>query len=248
MARPGLRGGAWRVGGFALLAAAAVLTACTTTVNGTGIARQPSLTPTPTTSTAATTPASSSATPTPTAPAPTAVSPPPQCPGGTCQIAATIGLQNGYEILLRNGTSTTAPVSSVVELTQRGVPVAWFVADGEQPAHIACSITNQQGSCVVVNEVGAHGSDAIAFVFTGTALQRGDTVTASTPEMFPRDLNADGTIDAEGLQNDYTPDYATGKVQWQTWTSNGLHFTSTGCGPKSSVAPPRPTTLQTGPC
>lgn len=242
MARPWQQG-LW----LALIAGVTVLTACTSTINGNGIARQPSITATTSVSSSASPPPSSSPPPTTPTP-PKAASPPPQCPGGTCQIAATIGLPNGYEILLRNGTSTTAPISSVVELSKSGVAVAWFVADGEQPAHIACSVTDQHGSCVVVNEVGAHGSDATAYVFTGSALQHGDTVTAATPDMFPRDLNADGLIDAEGLQNDYTPDYATGKVQWQTWTSNGLHFTSTGCGPKSSVAPPKPTAPLTGPC
>jgi hypothetical protein len=238
----------WQHGlGLAVIAVVAVLAGCTTTVSGSGVAHQPSPTATPTTPAPTTSATSSTAPPTTPAP-PKAAAPPPQCPNGSCQISATIGLPNGYELLLRTGTSTTAAQSSIVELSKNGVAVAWYVADGEQPAHVSCQITDQRANCVVVNEVGAHGSDATAYLFTGTSLRRGDTVTAATPEMLPRDLNNDGTIDAAGLQNDYTPNYATGKVQWQTWTSDGLRFTSTGCGPKSTTAPPKPTAPLTGPC
>jgi hypothetical protein len=230
----------------------ALVSACTSTVGGSGEARQPSTTAV--TSTAA----SSSSAPTTTAPptsasptttAPAAAPAPPECPNAACQISATVGLNGPYTFLLRIGGATSDyPVSSVVELAYGSVPVFWYVAGGDTPSHITCQVGTGTGNCVVVDTAGAHGSNATVWAFTGTTLKKGGTVTVATPETFARDLNGDRFVDVEGLQDTYTPTYATGKVYWQTWTSNGTTLTSTGCTAPTTTAAPRPTAPVTGHC
>src|SRR5439155_15823771 len=96
--------------------------------------------------------------------------------------------------------------------------------------------------------VGAHGSTSTLWAFAKQRLTKGATVNSDTPSMFARDLNADGLLDVVAQQNNYTPDYATGKVQWQTWLSDGSNLTSTGCTPLTTAPAPRPTSAVTGKC
>ena len=180
---------------------------------------------------------------------PSAVPAPAACPGGTCRQAMSTTLGAPYAVVVRsnpayaNGTGAT-----IVELTAAGVPVGWTVLPSESPSEITCSSTPSQSNCVLVDHVGAHRSDAIVFRLAGGALRRGGTVAAATPEMHARDLNGDGWVDAAGLQNTGVPDYATGKVYWQTWASDGTGLRSTGCTGLAASAPPVPTTLLHGSC
>ena len=142
-----------------------------------------------------------------------------------------------------NGTG-----AAIVELTRSDVPVGWYVVPGESPSEITCSTTASQSNCVLVDHVGAHGSDAIVFRLVGQALQRGSTVLAATPDMHASDLDGDGWVDAAGLQNTGVPNYATGRVYWQTWVSDGIRLRTTGCTSPAGSAPPAPTTLLRGSC
>lgn len=94
------------------------------------------------------------------------------------------------------------------------------------------------------------GSAAHALAIDGHRLQLGDSVGAGTPIIDIADLNGDRLLDVAALQNNYEPDYATGKVQYQTFerTIDGLSFTKTGCGPLQRKKPPTPSSLQTGSC
>jgi hypothetical protein len=158
-------------------------------------------------------------------------------------------LSNGYLALLRQGIAAGGyPQSSVLELTDNGVPVFWAAADGDQPMQLACATHNGTGGCVVVDQVGVHAATATAYAFDGSMLHRGSVADGNTPEAFARDLDGNGTLDVAALQNDYQPDYATGQVQWQTWRSDGSTLTSTGCTPLASTAPPRPTAFASGHC
>jgi hypothetical protein len=192
-------------------------------------------------------PSSSDAT---TSAAPVAQPPPPQCPGAACPELATAALGNGFVAILRNGQASDGSVgASVLELTENGVAVDWHGVNGETPAHLTC-LPGAAAHCVVVDYAGAHGASASVWrlgldsaTFAKTA-----TVAADTPTMSARDLNHDGFLDVLGLQNDYTHDYATGKVQWQTWLFDGKTLSSTGCTALATAPPPRPTAPATAPC
>ena len=237
--------------GISLAAAAA----CSSTVQGQGVGSQgatatgstPAVSVTDESS-APTTPTTSVATT--TSAVPVAQPAPGQCPNAACAELATASLGNGFVAILRSGQATDGSVgASVLELTQNGVAVDWHAVNGETPAHLTC-LAGAAGNCVVVDEVGAHGATATVWRLglNSAKLTKSATAQADTPSMSGRDLNGDGFMDVVGLQNDYTPDYATGKVQWQTWLFDGKNLSSTGCTPLATSPPPRPTAAVTGAC
>lgn len=179
---------------------------------------------------------------------PPAVPPPTSCsPLSQCPKAASGDVGDGYTLVLRSGPGSGSG-ASVLELRYRGVSVFWTVKDDETPYELACSATPQK-RCVVVDYTGAHAAVGRLWKVMGNTLVAGGTATSDTPGMHATDLNKDGYVDVVALQNDYTPDYATGKVYWQTWVSNGQSLVSTGCSAKASGdLPPQPVTPQTGSC
>jgi hypothetical protein len=251
------------IGGFLLaLVASAALAACSSTTQGTGLAiatertsaapqsgsASPSGLASPSTAASSTSSApvtSSPAVPPNSAPA----SPPPECPRGTCPQVDSVALGNGYVIILRGNDGYGGGAgASVVELTSGGVPVFWSATANETPGGLACSTAGATPNCVVVDYTGAHASVATAWTLARGTLHRGATVSSDTPGMSGRDLDADGFVDVVALQNDYTPDYATGKVYWQTWVSDGNHLTGTGCTSPSHTPTPAPTQPVSGSC
>jgi hypothetical protein len=237
---------------FLLTAAAlALLAGCSTTVAGSG-SRVGDVTTAPATGSASATAPTASPTATPSASTSAAggtdapVPAPAQCASGSCPTAASVQLDE-YQVLLRTGRSASGGPASVIELRHNGVAVDWHTNDDELPGGLACS-SGRELTCVAVHFVGAHGSNATAWRRVGNALARGDTVTADTPQLFGRDLTGDGILDVVGLQNDFTPDYASGHVQWQTWVSDGTRLRSTGCTPLSAAPGPIPTAPVTGHC
>jgi hypothetical protein len=174
------------------------------------------------------------------------LAPPAQCSGGTCPTAASVQLQD-YQVLLRTGRTPSGGPASVIELRHGGVAVFWHATDDETPASLACSSAREL-TCVAADYDAAHGSNATAWRRVANALVQGDTVTADSPQIFGRDLTGDGIVDVVGLQNDLTPDYATGHVQWQTWISDGTRLRSTGCTALAATPPPNPSAPVTGRC
>lgn len=140
--------------------------------------------------------------------------------------------------------------SAFLELTENGTPVQWNELKDEIPAELTCNIAGSVRNCVLVTYVGAHGANAYPVLFDGSTLRIGLAVNTDTPELHAKDLDGDNRLDAYGLQNNYDPSYASGKVQWQTFqrSGDGTAFTSTGCGPLASAAPPPPSALLTGTC
>jgi hypothetical protein len=180
---------------------------------------------------------------------PNAIPAPEACPGGTCKQTMSTTLTAPFEVIVRaNPAYANGTGAAIVELTQSGVPISWYVVPGETPAEITCSSTPNQSNCVLVNHVGEHASDGIVFRLSGNTLHRGSTVRATTRQMHARDLNGDGWVDVAGLQNTGKPDYATGQVYWQTWVSNGVFLNSTGCTGLASAADPQPAELVHGNC
>jgi hypothetical protein len=155
-------------------------------------------------------------------------------------------------ILLRTGTASGFPTSSVVEVTLHKVPVYWHAVDGDQPSRLACnSVTsgsNTTTTCIVVDLMGAHSSSATLYRYAQGQMQLGSRVETNTPTMTTADLNGDGALDVAGLRDNETPNYAQGKVQWQTWTSGGSQLTPTGCTALASTPPPAPKIPASGTC
>jgi hypothetical protein len=247
---------------FVALLVGSLLAACSSTTQGRGLAAGGG-TPTETvrpsdsglpTDALPTDTATTSDTPTPTlttssATPPSPVPAPKECPGGTCKAFDSADLGNGYTFVLRGNDGYGGGVgASIVELTKGGVPIYWWATNGQTPGGLMCSTGGAVPNCVVVDYTGAHASLGTVWALSGGTLHRGSTVTVDTPGTSGRDLNGDGLVDVVALQNDYTPDYATGRVYWQTWVSNATKLTSTGCTTPSHAPAPAPTKLVTGSC
>jgi hypothetical protein len=151
--------------------------------------------------------------------------------------------------LLAGPSATSGVGSAVIELAQQGTPVFWKVIDEESPQSVVCSATPQP-NCVVVDATGAHASAFYGFLVHPTSMTQFDTNVSDTPDTKAVDLNADGWIDVVTEQNTYLPTYATGTVYWQTFTSDGVHLSSTGCSVpvNPNDLAPAPSAPLTGTC
>jgi hypothetical protein len=136
---------------------------------------------------------------------------------------------------------------AILELQNAGKPVYSNTFAGETPQAMRCSPTPSP-NCVLVDGTGAHASSARGFKVLATSMAQFGVVDSDTPETIAGDLNDDGWIDVITDQDTYMPDYATGKVYWQTFTSNGVTFTSTGCTVPAPTLPRTPSAPLTGAC
>jgi hypothetical protein len=62
------------------------------------------------------------------------------------------------------------------------------------------------------------------------------------------DLDRDGWLDVFGTENDYQPNYATGKNYWATYRFADGNLLRTGCALRRTAAEPPPNRLLTGAC
>jgi hypothetical protein len=221
-----------------------VTAACTTTTSGTGSVRGGFATagpgfPVPT-SPRGSTPSSRAAVP-----------PPPFCQPGACQQRLSASLTAPYGIAVWSNPNFNGVAVTIVELTRNGVPVTWQGKPDQTPSQLSC-ITSDHSNCVLVDLTGAHGSIASVWRLVGDAsgasLVHGASAQAATPTMQAADLDHDGWVDVAGLQNDYTPSYAAGRVYWQTWKSDGTRLMSTGCSAPSHTRPAAPSAFESGNC
>jgi hypothetical protein len=160
-------------------------------------------------------------------------------------------LGGGFTIVLHGNVSAYGGVgAAIIEFRQGGTPTYWRVFEGDTPSEMACDVAGPVRNCVVIDYVGAHAATAYPIVLVDQGLWVGEPVGTDTPGLHAGDLDGDNRIDVYGLQNNYEPDYATGKVAWQTWqrSTDGTAFRSTGCGPFVRRARPTPTAFLTGAC
>ncbi len=250
-----------RAAGAVALALTAAGCAGVTAGTGSGAALQastdaqfPSPSSTPPSATAA---ASTSATSTsPSVPAPTTGGAPPAsaaprpavCASGVCKAVATSPLDGGYRATVYSAPSPSgAAAATVTELSLGTVPVYWHVTDDANPSQLSCSPAPRP-NCGLALFVGAHASEAVGLLRVGEGFQPYGQANSNTPTTKVGDLNGDGWIDVSAIQNTYRPSYATAKVYWQTSTSDGTTYTSTGCGTPSHQPPPAPAAPLTGTC
>jgi hypothetical protein len=154
----------------------------------------------------------------------------------------------GYSVELALAPSTTgAPGTSVVILRKDGQLRYSRWTDGSYPGTLTCSPT-PIANCVVVDGVGAHASQATGYRIENDELIRFDDVTSDTPVTDGIDLDGNGLIDIVTEVSTENPSYATGKRFWATLTSDGAHFSATGCSTPTFRAQPEPKQPLTGTC
>jgi hypothetical protein len=158
-------------------------------------------------------------------------------------------LDGGYRVTVYAAPSPSGGVAATVtELASGGVPVYWHVTDNASPSQVACSAAPQP-NCGLALFVGAHASEAIGLLRDGDGFRPYAEADSNTPTTKVGDLNGDGWIDVAAIQNTYRPSYATGKVYWQTSTSDGHTYTATGCtAPSHNPSTTAPTAPLTGTC
>lgn len=226
------------------LLACSLLGACTTTTNGVGIARLPvsggsSSQPQPGPTAPGSGPSGSSGTP---------GGPggrPPSCPVSSCHLRLSGSLSRPYSVAV---WADDAQPATIVALTAGSSNAGSETLADQSPAQLSCMSNGELSHCIVVDQIGAHSSIGYLLRVRNGALALGPSVQAATPTMQAADLNQDGWIDIAGLQNDYTPNYASGQVYWQTWVSDGTQLRSTGCGALGHAASSPPTAPLTGKC
>jgi hypothetical protein len=254
-------------GRAALVTLVAALTAagCARVTEGTGSgvglsrsgeARFPSQAPTTSASTSESSsaptsqspPAPTNSTPTASSPSAQAVPPPRLCGSGRCKAVGSAPLDHGYQVTIYSAPSPGGGVAATVtELSLDRVPVYWHVTDDASASQVACSPAPQP-NCGLAVFVGAHASEALGLLRVGNGFQPYARADSNTPTTKIADLNGDGWIDVAAIQNTYQPSYAAGQVYWQTSTSNGRHFASTGCSVPSREPSAAPTAPLTGSC
>lgn len=250
-----------------VLLALGAMTACSSAVAGHGAALDaeptrsaPTTSKAPTAPSPVTTPAPStiapSTSPTPrpsatsTTEAPRPQSPPYQCPGGQCPELSHSLVKDGYQIVLRSGTSDlTGSVTSVVELVTNGVPTQWNTEMGEYQPHLTCSTKTLHLHCVVMAGVGAHASQAQLYLVVDGQFAMPQPILTNTPGIHAQDLDSDGDLDLQVPINDYLPSYAEGGMYWQTLLLKNRAYDVTGCTPTVHYQPaPMPTAPAYGTC
>jgi hypothetical protein len=162
-------------------------------------------------------------------------------------VAGQADLGGGYTIVLRRSADG---LNAYVALVTGSATVQWHTFPYQYAGELHCNIAGSVRNCVVINGVGAHASAAYPVLFDGAWLHIGEAATSDTPVIDAYDIDGDNRLDVAALQNNYTPSYANGKVQWQTWrrSTDGTSWKSTGCGPLAAAPPPRPNAFLTGAC
>ena len=180
------------------------------------------------------------------------------CAAQSCTPGKSLSLGGGYTARLWSSAAPTTAspadltTTPVVELLSDGVHRQWWVGRVGYgwAASLSCLPTSASPNCVVAAEVGSHAGVAEAIL-----LQHGQLVSPATASVtfdsgtpVASDLDGDGLLDVMGIENDYTPSYATGHNFWASYrlAAGGLH--QTGCTPVHSLTEKAPTTLLTGTC
>ena len=104
--------------------------------------------------------------------------------------------------------------------------------------------------CAVLAEVGSHAGSAELVVLRSGALVSSPQTTVSFDGGRPMaaDLDHDGWLDVLGTENDYQPNYASGRNYWATYRLVDGSLQRTGCLPRRTTAEAPPERLLTGEC
>lgn len=188
-----------------------------------------------------------------TTPPPRHVAMPAQCAAWRCTRAKTVDLGQGYAISVwRAGSTRVENADAVVELSQDGVSVQWWVWTQGYGllTSLQCEVSASPPNCVVSDASGAHSGVAALVLLRGGRLVAppGAALTADLPAVTARDLNDDGYLDVIAQDSDYTPNFAQGHLYWHSYVYRDGRYVSTGCARKASPSEPAPKRALTGAC
>lgn len=189
----------------------------------------------------------------------------PPCQQYGCTAQAPITLNADYAVRLWSSSATAAsgsqnlrstPVVELVRTSDRTSEagtqhVQWWVGrlGYGWTATLVCA-SGEHPNCVVSSSVGSHAGNAEIVQLRGAALISSPSTSVTFDSGVPTaaDLDGDGYLDVAGLDNDYTPSFATGHNFWTTYRFTGGALHQTGCTPLKFLHQAPPTALLTGPC
>ena len=127
--------------------------------------------------------------------------------------------------LWRGGDQQNYASRPVVELLHNRVAVQWWISprgDGWNGS-LTCLTGGPEPNCDLIDSLGMHAEVAEMLILRAGRLVHPPGAEAITNSVGMRaaDLNADGYLDVIGTSNDYLPNFAPGRVYWQTFRYAG---------------------------
>ncbi|HEX8082631.1 MAG TPA: hypothetical protein VF557_20655 [Jatrophihabitans sp.] len=212
-------------------------------------------------------PAAGNKTTSSSAPAPGSTSPGPAtgssdapCRQWSCTPGQPVRLGDGYSVRLWSSAAPTTALKQpdlstpVLQLLHEDQHRQWWVgrAGFGWTAKLDClpAAGKAIAHCAVLAEVGSHAGTAELVLLRSGALdspaQAGVTFDGGRP--LAADFDHDGWLDVLGTENDYQPNYASGRNYWATYRLVDGSLQRTGCLPRRTAAEAPPERLLTGEC
>lgn len=168
-------------------------------------------------------------------------------------------LGGGYTVRLWSSAEPTAASSPdrsnpVLQLLHEDQHRQWWVGRSGfgWTAKLDClpATDKASGHCAVLAEVGSHAGTAELVLLRSGALVSPPQASVAFDGGRPlaADLDHNGWLDVLGTENDYKPNYASGRNYWATYRLADGSLRRTGCTPRRMAAEPPPDRLLTGDC
>ncbi|MEO6504156.1 MAG: hypothetical protein ABIQ09_19895 [Jatrophihabitantaceae bacterium] len=181
------------------------------------------------------------------------------CKQWSCKPERPVQLGGGYSVRLWSSAAPTAALAP-----DRSTPVLQLLHDGQHrqwwvgrsgfgwTTKLDClpAAKDAGAHCAVLAEVGSHAGTAELVLLRSGALVSPAQASVSFDGGRPMaaDLDHDGWLDVLGTENDYQPNYATGRNYWATYRLADGNLQRTGCLPRRTATEPPPEQLLTGDC
>jgi hypothetical protein len=181
------------------------------------------------------------------------------CEQWSCVPDQPVQLGDGYSVRLWTSAAPSAAVSPdrstpVLQLLRDGQHLQWWVGRSGfgWTTKLDClpAGAGRSAHCAVLAAAGSHAGIAEVVLLRSGALvsPAPASVTFDGGRPVAADLDQDGWLDVLGTENDYQPNYATGRNYWATYRLADGSLHRTGCVPRRTTAEPPPDRLLTGAC
>lgn len=181
------------------------------------------------------------------------------CGQWSCTPGQPVQLGGGYSVRLWSSAAPTAALepdrsTPVLQLLHDGQHRQWWVGRSGfgWTAKLDCLPAAGKASahCAVLAEVGSHaGTAEFVLLRSGTLASPAQaSVTFDGGRPMAADLDQDGWLDVLGTENDYQPNYASGRNYWATYRLADGSLQRTGCLPRRTGTEAPPERLLTGDC
>jgi hypothetical protein len=181
------------------------------------------------------------------------------CRQWSCTPGKPVQLGGGHSVRLWSTTAPTAALSPdrstpVLELLHEGQHRQWWVGQAGfgWTTKLDCLPATGKASahCAVLAEVGSHAGTAEYVVLRSGSLvsPAQASVTFDGGRPLAADFDQDGWLDVLGTENDYQPNYASGRNYWATYRMADGSLLRTGCLPRRTTTEAPPERLLTGEC